>query len=75
MDDLRKHVIEHYPAERLPPDLRGSIPLDATVTVTVDQEKPTSSRRKLQDFVGAGKGLYQSPEHVLKVLRDWRDQE
>ncbi len=35
---MKKIVFEHYPAWKLPTDLRGNIPLDAFVTVTIEDE-------------------------------------
>jgi hypothetical protein len=66
-------VVEHFPVEKLPEELRGPFAPDARVTVTIAQEPPTATRRRLQDFIGAGKGAYRSPEHVLQELRDARD--
>jgi hypothetical protein len=75
MDEPFRIVIEHYPAEKLPEELRGSLPPKSRVTVTVAEEVLAPPRRKLQDFIGAGKGLYRSPEHVLEFLREGRDAE
>ena len=73
MDEPKRLVVEHFPAERLPEELRGSFADDVTVTVTVAEESAPEMPRPLQDFVGAGKGLYRSPEHVLQQLREGRD--
>jgi hypothetical protein len=73
MDETKRHIVEHYPAEKLPEELRGDIPAASTVTVTVAEDAPKLPRRKLTDFIGAGRGLYKSPEHVLQVLREGRD--
>jgi hypothetical protein len=73
MDEPLRVVVEHYPAEKLPEQLRGAISCDSKVTVTVVQELPAPPRRKLSDLVGAGKGLYRSPEDVLEFLRAERD--
>ena len=36
---MNKIVREHYPAAKLPDDLRGELGLDAEVTVTVEQRE------------------------------------
>jgi len=73
MDEPKRHIIEHYPAERLPDELRGPFSDNDTVTVTLDREPPSRSVRRLSDFVGSGKGAYRSPEHALQQLREGRD--
>lgn len=73
MDERKRVVIQNYPAEKLPEELRGDIALESRVTVTVSQDDPLRKRRKLQDFVGAGRGLYRSAAHALQELRDARD--
>ena len=73
MDEPLRIVVEHYPAEKLPGNLRGPFPPDSKVTITVVQELPASPRRKLTDLIGAGSGLYSSPEDVLEYLRAERD--
>ena len=37
---MNKIVIEHYPASKLPDEVRGSIPRDALVDVTVEESSP-----------------------------------
>lgn len=36
---MNKIVLEHYPASKLPDDLRGPIATDASVKVTIEEEK------------------------------------
>lgn len=43
---MNKIVLEHYPASKLPEELRGTIALDASVKVTVEEEAETSISRE-----------------------------
>ncbi|MBB5753188.1 hypothetical protein [Prosthecomicrobium pneumaticum] len=45
-------VRSHYPASRLPEELRGSIAPRARVTVTVSVEPPTAREPTLREIVG-----------------------
>ena len=39
----RQRVYRHYPAARLPEELRGEIPVDALVTITIEWEETVTS--------------------------------
>ncbi len=49
---MNKIVLEHYPASKLPEDLRGSIAKNASVKITVEEEsrKPLG-REELLDLM------------------------
>jgi len=72
-------VVDDYPAERLPLDLRGQIDPGARVRVTVDVtgppfERPPFKPKRLRDYIGAGKGVYGSPEEAVAAIRALRDE-
>jgi hypothetical protein len=74
MGETRKIVVENYPAHMLPEDLRGQLGSEGTVKVTVERSEPQKARRPLSEYVGAGKGLYATPEDALKAIRSLRDE-
>jgi len=47
---MNKVVLEHYPASKLPDDLRGSIAAGASVRVIVEEE-PASRRMSRGEFL------------------------
>lgn len=74
MGETRKIVVENYPAHKLPEDLRRQIGDDETVKITVESIETPKVRRPLSDYVGAGKGIYATPEEALKAIRSLRDE-
>ncbi len=73
---MNKVVLEHYPAARLPKDLRGSIAANASVRVTV-QEEPVSSDRGellklLEEARREAKGV--STDDAVRRIRELRDE-
>lgn len=52
---MNKIVREHYPASRLPEELRAGLPPDASVTVTVEEERMKSRP---------------NPEALLSLIRE-----
>jgi hypothetical protein len=74
MGETRKIIVENYPAHKLPEDLRRQLGSEGTVKVTVERSEPQNLRRPLSEYVGAGKGLYATPEEALKAIRSLRDE-
>jgi hypothetical protein len=73
--ETKKIVTEHYPAERLPEELRKGLEEGQLVRVTVEPEPGSpATRRPLSSYIGAAKGLYSSPEDVLQSIRELRDE-
>ena len=73
MGEGKKIVTEHYPAEKLPEELRRGIESGGMVRVTVEQGAD-GDRRSMTSFLGAAKGLYNSPEEAVKFIRRLRDE-
>lgn len=74
---MTTRVIDDYPAARLPADLRGTIDPAARVRVTVAEQRaepPPFKPKRLRDFIGAGKGVYESPEDAVAAIRALRDE-
>lgn len=73
MPETRKIVIEHYPAHKLPEDLRRGLEELGHVRVTVESEdvdRPTP----LTSFIGSAKGCYLSPKDAVTGIRSLRDE-
>ena len=73
MGETRKIIIDSYPAEKLPEDLRRQISAK-TVRITMETEETPVPRKPLSSYVGAGKGLYATPEEALEAIRSLRDE-
>ena len=74
MGEIKKIVVEHYPAERLPEDLLRAVGGGGHVRITVEREVASSpvERLPLAKFQGAGKGCYAEDEVVdaIRALRE-----
>lgn len=74
MNQRRKIVIENYPADRLPEDLRRRVDDDAgRVTVTIESSD-RSDLPLLTSYIGQGKGCYSSPEEAIAAINALRDE-
>ena len=73
MSEPRKIIIENYPADRLPEDLRRRIDSEEPVRITLEQEDP-HQRPPLTSYIGKGKGCYKSPEDAVDAIRALRDE-
>lgn len=75
---MNKIVLEHYPASKLPQELRGSIALGASVKITVEEEtlRRTMTREDLlksfRDARASAKGV--TLEEAVARIRELRDQ-
>lgn len=72
MDETRRHIVEDIPVSELPERLRGDFAPGVHVTVTVEEARQPV-RTRISEFIGKGRGLYKSPEDVLRFLREGRD--
>ena len=73
---MGKIVLEHYPASKLPRDLRQGMPENAIVRITVEEEIPSSpDQRKLVALMdqarrGARKLTLEDAVRRVRKLRD-----
>jgi hypothetical protein len=77
MGDMTKIVTEHVRVSELPMHLRGGLPADALVKVTVEAEpmaEPAKPRRSLASFVGSAPGRYPNPDDIVKEVSELRDE-
>jgi len=77
MDDPKRHVVEDYPAERLPDELRGEIDPSATVTVSVSvQASPQPTFREIFDALREARVSSDDPVLGVRALREeWEERE
>ena len=72
MPESAKIVIDHYPADKLPEDIRRLVDTK-NVRLTIEAEDLPEDR-SLRSFIGAGKGVYASPEQAVATIRHVRDE-
>ena len=76
MGEGKKIVVEHYPADRLPEDLRRALgSSDGQVRITVEPETGVSSSSRiviLSSLLGTGRGVYEEGEvtDAIRALRE-----
>ena len=71
---MNKVVREHYPASRLPEDLRGRIDADRTVTVTVVEEEPVEPAMTLEELFALRRPPFLSAAEIDDHIRQLRDE-
>ena len=77
---MNKIVLEHYPASKLPDDMRQGIAKDASVTVIIEEErrKPLN-RSELLDMMrnaqahAPGTTLEEAVRRVRTLRDEWED--
>ena len=78
---MNKIVLEHYPASKLPEELRGQITPGASVRITVEEEsarKPMTREELLQSLRDArartkGVTLEEAVARVRELRDEWDD--
>jgi hypothetical protein len=74
---MNKIVREHYPASKLPEDLRPSDDPDARVTVTIEKEEGPATapkvRRPMATYVGSSENIHGDPKAVISHIRSLRE--
>ena len=63
---------EHYPASKLPAELREGLPLDAVVRVSVSLERPKETSETLRaelDRVRSGLPRFRQADDIDRVVR------
>lgn len=75
MGEIGKIVVEHYPVEKLPEDLRRGLEAGQVVRVTVEAEAASDpAPRPLHELRGSAKGLFKTPEDAVAFIRALRDE-
>ncbi|MDX8440309.1 hypothetical protein [Mesorhizobium australafricanum] len=77
---MNKVILEHYPASKLPDELREGIALSASVTVTVEEEaKRPLARKQLLELMrnaqanAPGTSLEEAVARVRALRDEWED--
>jgi hypothetical protein len=72
---MNRIIREHYPASRLPEDLRAGVDPAATVTVTIEQEAVSSGGVvSLEDIWASRSPPFKTVEEIDSELRRQRDE-
>lgn len=72
---MNRIVKEHYPAAKLPSDLREGIDPTVQVTVTVTEEQAPPERvMTLEEILAARHPPYLSTSEIDNMIRDLRDE-
>lgn len=73
---MNKIVREHYPASKLPEDLREGVDPESTVTVTITIEglKRPEHVMTLEEIFAARRPPYRSAEEIVGSIRQLRDE-
>jgi hypothetical protein len=71
---MNEIIKEHYPAEKLPPDLRDGLEPQQLVTVTVTVEQPPEATLTLDEISALRQPPYKSIEEINEDLRRQRDE-
>lgn len=73
---MNRIVREHYPASKLPPELREGLPADSVVRVSVTLERPKETAETLLaelDRVRAGMKRFRTGQEIMRDIRAIRD--
>ena len=73
---MTRIVRKHYPASRLPEDLREGLPQDARVeiAITVEDREAGGARPTLRDYFGAARTKRTSIEEAVCRVRELREE-
>ena len=73
---MNKVVREHYPAAKLPDDLRGTLDLGARVKVTIVEEtsRATARAQAIADLIAHREMLRPSANDAVERVRALRDE-
>jgi hypothetical protein len=72
---MNRIVLEHYPASKLPDDLRAGVDPSSTVTVTiVQEEKRPEKAMTLDEIFALRRPPFRTAEEIDEDLRRQRDE-
>ncbi len=71
---MNKIVREHYPASRLPDDLREGIDPSSEVTITVIVEETASPRMSLEEILNLRTPPFLSRQEIDEHIRQLREE-
>ena len=72
---MNRIVREHYPASRLPEELRAGLDPKASVTVTVEEVEPRPDRvMTIDEIFAARRPPYRTADEIDVDIREQRDE-
>lgn len=72
---MNRIVREHYPASRLPEDLRDGMDPSSTVTITVvEEERRPDKPRSIEEIFAARQPPFRTKEEIDRDVRSQRDE-
>lgn len=73
---MNRIIREHYPASKLPDDLREGVDPEAnvTVTITVEDLKPPERVMTLEEIFAARRPPFRTAEEIVADIRRQRDE-
>jgi len=72
---MNRIVKKHYPASKLPADLKEGLPDGAVVDIEITIDDSDAARRRtLRDYVGVAKDRNTSAEEAVRRIRELRDE-
>ncbi len=77
MGELRRIVTDDVPVEELPERVRRGLEGGQRVRVTVETGETAEALpepRPMRDFLGAGRGLYATPQEAIQFIRKLRNE-
>ena len=76
MTEMKKIVVEGFPVERLPEEVRRGIENGQKVKVTVEAQSDGThqDRRSMRSFLGSAPGLYAGPQDAVEFIRSLREE-
>ena len=66
-------IVQHYPVDRLPADLRDGLPEHGWVEIEFRPKERPQPRVLLAPLVGSVESIYDSDEEVLEYIRELRE--
>ena len=73
---MERVVLDHYPASKLPDDLRGGILPSASVKITVEEIQAAPDRERLLSLLRKSRGAIPTVtlEEAVRRVRELRDE-
>lgn len=72
---MNKIIRQHYPAEKLPPELREGLDPAAQVTITIEAEEDDAKRKPtLEEIFASRKPPFLTKEEIDREIRQQRNE-
>jgi hypothetical protein len=71
---MNRIVLQHFPASKLPDEMRGNVDPSSTVTVTIEEEMRPEKVMSLEEIFAARRPPFRTAEEIDAQLRRDRDE-